>query len=181
MRQRLGVASALLWRPVLLLLDEPASAIDPAGAREVRAIVRELAGEGAAVLFSSHDLDDVEQVCDAISVIDRGHVLFAGGISGLRAAAADDPHTLRTADNARALEIAASIAGVRVARGDDDALLVSAAADALDAYMIALGRGGVAVRHLERRPRSLESLFLELTGGPAPEHRRERDLSMVGS
>jgi ABC-2 type transport system ATP-binding protein len=166
MRQRLGLASALLRRPRLLLLDEPTSAIDAAGARDVRAMVRQLAGEGAAVVFSSHDLDTVEQVCTTISVIDRGRVIFSGALDDLRAVAPDEAHVLRTSDDARALRIAASAGGVRVSAGPDDSLLVSADPGALDRYVIALGRDGVAVRHLERRARSLESLLLDLTGGP---------------
>ena len=166
MRQRLGLASALLRRPRLLLLDEPTSAIDPAGARDVRAMVRQLAGDGAAVVFSSHDLDTVEQVCTTISVIDRGRMIFSGAIDELRAVA-PDAHILRTSDDARARRIAESAGGVRIAPGADDSLLVCADAVALDRFVIALGCGGVAVRHLERQARSLESLFLELTG-PAP-------------
>jgi ABC-2 type transport system ATP-binding protein len=166
MRQRLGLASALLRRPRLLLLDEPTSAIDPAGARDVRAMVRQLAGDGAAVVFSSHDLDTVEQVCTTISVIDRGRVIFSGAIDDLRGVA-PDAHIMRTSDDARARRMAESAGGVRVAPGADESLLVCADAGALDRFVIALGCGGVAVRHLERRPRSLESLFLELTD-PAP-------------
>lgn len=162
LRQRLGLASALLRRPRLLLLDEPTSAIDAAGARDVRAMVQDLAGEGAAVVFSSHDLDTVEQVCGTISVIDRGRVIFSGAIAELRAAAPDDVHILRTSDDGRALQMAASAGGVRVTPGKDDSLLVSAGQAALDRYVIGLGGGGVAVRHLERRARSLESLLLSL-------------------
>ena len=167
MRQRLGLASALLRRPRLLLLDEPTSAIDPAGARDVREMVRQLAGGGAAVVFSSHDLDTVEQVCTTISVIDRGRVIFSGAIDELRAVAPDEAHVLRTSDDARARRIAASAGGIRVSAGPDDSLLVCADPGALDRYVIALGCDGVAVRHLERRARSLESLLLELTGAPA--------------
>ena len=167
MRQRLGLASALLRQPKLLLLDEPTTAIDPAGARDVRALVQELAAEGAAVVFSSHDMDDVEEVCGSISVLDRGRVIFSGAVDELRAIAPDTVHILRTSDDAGARRIAATIPGVRVSPDDGDALLVSADTDALDAYIIAMGRSGVAVRHLERRARSLESLFLELTGAAA--------------
>jgi ABC-2 type transport system ATP-binding protein len=161
MRQRLGLASALLRRPRLLLLDEPTSALDAGGARDVRAMVQQLAGEGTAVVFSSHDLDTVEQVCRTISVIDRGRVIFSGAIAELRAIAPDDAHVLRTSDDARALRMAAGAGGVRVARGDDS-LLVCADREALDRYVIALGCGGVALRHLERRARSLESLLVSL-------------------
>jgi ABC-2 type transport system ATP-binding protein len=169
----------------VLLLDEPTSAIDAAGARDVRALVQELAGAGAAVVFSSHDLDTVEQVCSTISIIDRGRVIFSGTIDALRAAAPADAYVLRTSDDARTRRMAENAGGVRVAPGADDSLLVSADPAALDRFVIALGCGGVAVRHLERRARSLESLFLELTGrapaaGPtAPDS--VSDLSLVSS
>ena len=179
MRQRLGLASVLLRRPRLLLLDEPTSAIDPGGARDVRALLHELAAAGAAVLFSSHDLESVEQTCRTISVLDRGRVIFSGAIEVLRGLVPPS-HLLRTSDNARALRIASSSTGVRVRQGDDDALVVHGEPEALDRYVIALGCSGVAVRHLEPHARSLESLFLHLTSGasaasPAP------PLSLVGS
>jgi ABC-2 type transport system ATP-binding protein len=162
MRQRLGLASALLRRPRLLLLDEPTSAIDAAGARDVRAMLREAAAAGAAVVFSSHDLDSVEEICSTVSVIDRGRVRFSGTIGEVRAIA-PEVYLVRTSHDARALLLAASVGGVHAAAGDDGSLLVCADGEALDRYVIALGCGGVAVRHLERRSRSVESLFLELT------------------
>jgi ABC-2 type transport system ATP-binding protein len=119
------------------------------------------------VVFSSHDLDTVEQVCTTISVLDRGQVIFSGAIDELRAIAPDDAHILRTSDDARALQIAANAGGVRVTPWKDESLLVNAGEEALDRFVIALGCGGVAVRHLEPRARSLDTLFLELTGDPS--------------
>ena len=168
MRQRLGLAAALLRSPRLLFLDEPTSSLDPAGARDVRAIARRLADEGVAVVFSSHDMAEVEELCTALTVVNHGRVIFSGTSDGLRALAPAATHALRTADDGRAIEIAAQQSGVRVAVASEGGLEVSAGPDALDAYVIALGRAGVAVRGLERRARSLESLFLELTAGAAP-------------
>ena len=179
MRQRLGLASVLLRRPRLLLLDEPTSAIDPAGARDVRTLLQELAEDGAAVVFSSHDLESVEQVCHTISVLDRGRVIFSGTIEALRGIA-PQAHVLRTSDDARALSIAQRAGAVRAEYADDDSLVVWADAGALDRYVIALGCGGVAVRHLERRIRSLESLFLEITNAPPAGSKPPRHLSLVG-
>ena len=167
MRQRLGLASALLRRPQLLFLDEPTSSLDPAGARNVRAIARRLADEGVAVVFSSHDMSEVEEICTALTVVNHGRVIFSGTADGLRALAPAATHALRTADDGRAIEIAAQQPGVRVAAASEGGLEVSAGPDALDAYVIALGRAGVAIRGLERRARSLESLFLEITAGTA--------------
>ena len=78
MRQRLGVAAALLRTPKLLFLDEPTSSLDPAGARDVRAIARQLADNGAAVVLSSHDMAEVEELCETLTVLNRGRVMFAG-------------------------------------------------------------------------------------------------------
>ena len=84
MRQRLGLAAALIRSPQLLFLDEPTSALDPAGARDVRALARRLADEGAAVVLSSHDMAEVEELCTMLTVINDGRVVFSGSVDELR-------------------------------------------------------------------------------------------------
>jgi ABC-2 type transport system ATP-binding protein len=160
MRQRLGLAAALLRRPRLLLIDEPTSAIDPVGARGVRAVLRELASDGAAIVFSSHDLDSVEEVCGTISVLDTGRLIFSGTIGDLRGRV-PPAHILRTSDNARALSAAAQRHDVRVETGERDSLLVFGQEQALDAYVLALAAQQIAVRHLEPRAHSLRSLMFD--------------------
>jgi ABC-2 type transport system ATP-binding protein len=174
MRQRLGIAAALLRSPRLLFLDEPTSSLDPAGAHNVRALARHLANEGTAVVLSSHDLAEVEELCSEITVINRGRVVFSGTVDQLRARAPAAVHAMHTSNNRLAYGLASRQPGVKVANTADGGLQVSAGTEALDAYVIALGCTGIAVRVLEHRPRSLESLFLELTGlnareVPAPE------------
>ena len=170
MRQRLGLAAALLRSPRLLFLDESTSSLDPGGAQDVRALARRLADEGAAVVLSSHDMAEVEELCSVLTVIDRGRLVFSGTIGELRKLAADTVHILRTSDDCAALEVACWRRGLVVTPASDGGLEVSAGLEALDAYVIGLGRAGVAVRFLERRTRSLESLFLELTGrGATPQ------------
>jgi ABC-2 type transport system ATP-binding protein len=164
MCQRLGLAAALLRSPQLLFLDEPTSSLDPAGARDVRAVAQRLADEGAAVVLSSHDMAEVEELCAWLTVINLGRVVFSGTVDDLRRLAPAVVHALRTSDDRAALALAADRPGLTVSPALDDGLEVSADREALDAYVIALGRSGVAVRVLERRTRSLESLFLELTG-----------------
>jgi ABC-2 type transport system ATP-binding protein len=171
MRQRLGVAAALLRTPKLLFLDEPTSSLDPAGARDVRDIARRLADEGAAVVLSSHDMAEVEELCETLTVLDRGRVIFAGTVDELRRHAPAPVHVLHTSDDGAALGLADGLLGVRVAGSTDGGLEVTASVGALDTYVIALGRAGIAVRMLEQRARSLESLFLELTD----RNRIERD------
>jgi ABC-2 type transport system ATP-binding protein len=163
MRQRLGLAASMLRMPRLLFLDEPTNALDPAGAYDVRNLARDLANRGAAVVWSSHDMAEVEELCTVLTVIDRGCVIFTGTVNELRSRAPADVHMLRTSNDAAALDLAFHRAGVSVGRADGG-LEVSADIEALDAYIIALGCAGIAVRVLERRARTLESMFLELTG-----------------
>jgi len=163
MRQRLGLAAALLRNPELLLLDEPTSSLDPAAAREVRDLARRLAADGAAVVWSSHDMAEVEGLCSVVTIVDRGRVIFSGGVEELRRRAPTLPHALRTSDDRAARAIASRCIGVRTTPVAGGGLDVLAEAAALDGFVIALGRAGIAVRALERRTRSLESLFLELT------------------
>jgi len=163
MRQRLGLAAALIRSPQLLFLDEPTSALDPAGARDVRALARRLADEGAAVVLSSHDMTEVEELCTTLTVINDGRVVFTGTVDELRALAPAAVYVLRTSDDRTALRVAIHRHGLNV-MPVAGSLEVSASIDALDSYVVGLGRAGVAVRHLERRTRSLESLFLDLTG-----------------
>jgi ABC-2 type transport system ATP-binding protein len=164
MRQRLGLAAALLRSPRLLLLDEPTSSLDPAGARDVRALLARLADEGAAVVLSSHDMTEVEELCAALTIVHRGRVVFSGTVDELRTLAPDQVYALQTSDDRAALSLASGRPGVKVTPAvDDPGLDVSAVREVIDAYVIALGQAGIAVRRLERRARSLESLFLRLT------------------
>ena len=168
MRQRLGLAAALLRTPRLLLLDEPTSSLDPAGARELRALVRRLAAEGTAVVLSSHDMPEVEDLCSALTILHHGRVAFSGTIEELRKRAAGAVHHLRTADDARAREIGAAMSSLEVTEAvDGNGLDVRGEESALDAYAIGLGRAGIAVRRMEPRERALETLFLRLTGDRA--------------
>jgi len=172
MRQRLALAAALLRRPRLLLLDEPTSALDPENAGRVRSLVLQLAADGAAVVLSSHDMAEVEGLCEVVTALDRGRVVFSGTVGELRGIAPPGLYALRTSDDPRAAALAATIKDVTVAPSADDGFDLSANLDALDAYVIALGRAGIAVRALEPRRRSLESWFVSTLGqrgaGPPP-------------
>src|SRR5262249_34204585 len=106
MRQRLGLAAALLRSPQLLFLDEPTSSPDPAGARDVRALARRLADEGAAVVLSSHDMTEVEELCTAVTIINHGRVVFSGAVDELRKRAPAETRTLHTNDDASAYALA---------------------------------------------------------------------------
>jgi ABC-2 type transport system ATP-binding protein len=163
MKQRLGIAAALLRRPRLLLLDEPTAGLDPMGVRETGALVRELAEDGAAVLVSSHQIAEVEDVCDTFTVLRRGRVAWDGTAAELRAQAPASAHSLATSDDARALEIARRHEGIRAVPWRQGGLALTAATDSLDTYVLGLGRAGVAIRRLEQLVSPLESMFFALT------------------
>jgi len=160
-RQRLAVAAALLRDPRLLVLDEPASGLDPAAARDLRALLHRLAGEGTAVLLSSHLMADVEALCRGVTVLRAGRVAYTGSLAGLRSEAGDPVHRLRTSDDRAALALDA-VAQVEV--GPDGWLHVRAGEQAMDDYLLALARVGVVVRGLEPGTSPLEAAFLRLTG-----------------
>src|SRR5262249_29257210 len=125
---------------------------------------RRLAADGVAVVLSSHDMSEVEALCEAVTIIDRGSVVYSGTIDGLRQAAPAPVHALHTSDDRAALALAAGQPGLRVAAAaDDNGLTVAADTESLDAYVLALAQTGIAVRTLEHRGRSLEALFLHLT------------------
>jgi ABC-2 type transport system ATP-binding protein len=165
MRQRLGVAAALLRSPKLLVLDEPTTSLDPAAARSVRTLARGLVDGGAAIVWSSHDMAEVEELCEQVTVIEEGRVIYSGAVEELRRRAPATVHVLQTSDDNAAAAVALHRPGlmVRMPRASGEGLEVAADLAELDAYVIALGRTGIAIRLLEHRTRSLESLFLELT------------------
>ncbi len=163
MRQRLGIAAALLREPRLLLLDEPTSGLDPAGAQAVAGLVRELATDGAAVLLSSHHIGELERVCDAYTFMRAGRIVWHGSADALAAQAPTSAFALQTSDDERALTLAAGYPGVDAGRDGGGRLTVTIAEEELDGFVLALGAGGVAVRRLELLVSPLESMFFALT------------------
>ena len=163
MRQRLGIAAALLRDPRLLLLDEPTSGIDPAGTRAVTALVRELAAQGVAVLLSSHQIGELEKLCDSYTVLREGQVVWDGSASDLDAQAPASAYALATSDDPRVLEIAQDQPGIRAGPSPRGGLAITVRDDGLDALVLALGDARVAVRRLELLVSPLESMFFALT------------------
>ena len=163
MRQRLGLAAALIRSPSLLILDEPASGLDPAGVEELRALVVELGAAGTAILFSSHDMSEVEQLCESATIVVSGRALWDGALAELRAQAPSPAYRLATSDDAAALRVAAA-ARIDVSATSDGDLSVTAAQPELDRYVLALAGTGIAVRRLEVEHTPLESMYFALTG-----------------
>ena len=165
MRQRLGLAAALLTRPRLLVLDEPANGLDPAGTRHVHRVLTGLAARGTAVVLSSHRMDDLAALCSEVTLLARGRVVFSGPLGDLAADADELDYRLRTSDPVAARRVAADVPNVGVL-GTDDVLVVRAAVPALDDLVMRLVRAGVGVRELAPVVAPLEAAFLALTGSP---------------
>lgn len=168
MRQRLGLASALLRSPRLMVLDEPTIGLDPANALAVRTQLRALAADGVAVLVSSHNMAEVAEICDRVSIIHEGHTVWEGTQSDLHLAAPAPAYRVWTSDDGRAGALARRLP-LRVETGGRRAggapLTISADADQRDAFVLELASAGVAVRQLEPDVPPLESLFSALTNG----------------
>jgi ABC-2 type transport system ATP-binding protein len=172
MRQRLGVAASLLRSPRLLVLDEPANGLDPAGIRDMRALVKRLAQSGLTVLLSSHDMGEVEEICDNVTVMRSGTVMYHGTIATLREQAPDPAHRLRTGNDPRAIALASNHPRIAAVEADD-AIAVRGSQDDVDAYISDLVANGVAVRGLTIDETPLEELFFMLTEPtPKPSHGR---------
>jgi ABC-2 type transport system ATP-binding protein len=167
MRQRLGVARSLLADPELLILDEPTNGLDPAGMREFREMIRGFVAEGRTVLLSSHLLDEVEKICDAVAIVDRGRVVMQGSLEEL-ARGGQQTILIDTSDQQRALELLAEDRAVAVAVAEADGIRVSLSPD-VDAQPAAdeIGRrlvlADLAIRRFEPARASLEQRFLEIT------------------
>jgi ABC-2 type transport system ATP-binding protein len=164
MKQRLGVAAALLKEPPLLMLDEPTNGLDPAGMADMRKLIRRLGNEGTTVLLSSHLMGEVEQVCDRVGIIAKGRIVFEGTVNDLRG---DEVVLARVSEPLRARQLVAGLPGVGAVEIAGTALRIAGAGmDTPDPAAIntRLVEAGIAVRELRSDRRSLEQVFLELTG-----------------
>jgi ABC-2 type transport system ATP-binding protein len=163
MRQRLGIAAALLRNPRLLLLDEPATGLDPGGMRDMRQLVRRLADEGMTVLLSSHLLGEVEEVCNRVAIVRRGRVVYEGEIAALTRAGA--VLRLRTSDDAVALAVCEAQPGVSGVRRVRDHLELTASEQAVGALSQALVEAGALIHELAPQSATLEDVFFSFTEG----------------
>ena len=201
MRQRMGIAAALLREPRLMLLDEPATGLDPAGMRDMRLLVRRLADEGMTVLLSSHLLGEVEELCNRVAIVRSGAIVYEGEIAALKRGAGT-LYRLRTTDDARALAVCQAQTGINDARRSDRPdsspagdngrragarpaqIEFSADESAVGLLSQALVESGVLISELAPQTVTLEDLFFSLTEGdgtvPAAATASPADPAQVG-
>ncbi|MDT0344542.1 ABC transporter ATP-binding protein [Streptomyces litchfieldiae] len=160
MRQRLGIAAALLGDPPVLLFDEPVNGLDPEGIRWIRGFLKRLAAEGRAVLVSSHLMSELEDTADHLIVIGRGRVIADTGVAELLAAASGDRVEVRTSDRTRAMTVLADAGATVAATGRDTLTVSKLAAERVTAL---LGGAGVAFSGVAAHRATLEEAYMELT------------------
>ena len=164
MRQRLGIAAALLRDPKLLLLDEPATGLDPGGMRDMRVLIRRLADEGITVLLSSHMLAEVEEVCNRVAIVRSGKIVYEGAIAELKRDAGTT-YRLETTDDQRALAVCHAQAGISDVRTERDRIHFTGDQQAVAELSQALIEAGALIRALTPQTVTLEDLFFSFTEG----------------
>ncbi|MDE7229649.1 MAG: ABC transporter ATP-binding protein [Oscillospiraceae bacterium] len=160
MKQRLGIAQALLNRPRLLICDEPTSALDPAGRKEILDILL-AAREQTTVLFSTHILSDVERICTEAAFLNNGKIAMQGTIAQLRSKRSSDGFIIETEHKAAADTLVKAFGDLQ--RTEQNALVFQGGEDRLYAVMRYIAENRMSVQRIERIEPTLESLFLEVT------------------
>jgi ABC-2 type transport system ATP-binding protein len=162
MRQRLGIAAALLRDPKLLLLDEPTTGLDPAGMRDMRVLIKRLAAQGITIVLSSHLLAEVEEVCNRVAIIQRGKIVYEGEIADLKRAAGMT-YRLSTTDDDRALAVCRAQPGINDVSAQNGQISFIAEEHAVAELSQALVEAGALIRALAPQGATLEELFFSLT------------------
>lgn len=163
MKQRLGLASALLGNPKLLILDEPTNGLDPAGIQEMRELIRSLPGQyGMTVMVSSHLLSEIDQMATAVGIISKGELVFQDSLSTLHERSKSSI-AIRTLDNMAALKIMKTY-NVECTMEDGYLFLPKLTDDDLSEHIFHLFEKDIGVVRIEEQQKSLEDIFLELTG-----------------
>jgi ABC-2 type transport system ATP-binding protein len=162
MKQRLGIAAALLKDPEVLILDEPANGLDPAGIVEVRGLLRSLGAEGRTVFVSSHILTEVRQTCDRVAILARGRCVAAGPVDEVLGGRR---RLIVGLDQLEAGRDALTSAGIDVVIHDERLYVELAGGDAEDVTRV-LAESGLYLNEMRREEADLETVFLELTADP---------------
>jgi ABC-2 type transport system ATP-binding protein len=164
MKQRLGIAAALLRDPKLMVLDEPATGLDPAGMRDMRRLIRRLADQGITVVLSSHQLAEVEELCNRVAIIRQGRIVYEGAIAELKHSAGTT-YRLATTDDERALAVCRAQRGISDVRVQHGRIAFAGDDDAVAELSQALVEAGALIRMLIPQTVTLEDLFFSLTEG----------------
>jgi ABC-2 type transport system ATP-binding protein len=160
MKQRLGVAAALLKDPELVILDEPTNGLDPAGMRDMRRLIRELGADGRTVLLSSHLLGEVQQICDRVGIISEGRMVAEHTVDELRT---EQELVIRATPRESARSLLTEALGAAAVHLYDETLRVKVAPDRAAEVNRLLVNAGIAVSELHSTERALEDVFFELT------------------
>jgi ABC-2 type transport system ATP-binding protein len=172
MRQRLGIAAALLRDPKLLLLDEPTTGLDPGGMRDMRLLIQRLAGQGITIVLSSHLLAEVEEVCNRVAIVRTGKIVYEGEIADLKRAAGMS-YRVATTDDERALAVCRAQPGISDVRLEKGRIMFTADDRAVAELSQALVEAGALIKALTPQSATLEDLFFSLTedgdGAAAPD------------
>jgi len=160
MKQRLGVAAALLKDPELVILDEPTNGLDPAGMRDMRRLIRELGSGGRTVLLSSHLLGEVQQICDRVGIINSGRMVAEHNVEDLRG---EQELVVRAAPRETAQSVLTDFLGTGTVHLYDDTLRVKVDPGRAAEVNRVLVEAGIAVSELHSTERALEDVFFELT------------------
>jgi ABC-2 type transport system ATP-binding protein len=163
MVQRLGVAASLMRKPRLLVLDEPTNGLDPAGIRDMRALIQRLADSGLTVLLSSHHMDEVDEMCTRVAIMRRGQLAFDGSMAELRGRAGRATRHLRTTDDATALSVCRTTPGVLDATRDGSRVVFDADDETVERLSRDLVESGLGILPLHAPTSALETLFFRLT------------------
>jgi ABC-type multidrug transport system ATPase subunit len=164
MKQRLGVAATLLNDPDIIFLDEPTNGLDPAGTVDMRNLIARLGQEGHTVFLSSHMLNEVQQVCSDVAIVQRGVTIKQGRVSDMLAVGAG--YAIEAAPFERALGVLSQHPELKASSADNHWIDITAEAGDVPALVRALVGADVDVYQVQVRQKSLESLFLELTNNP---------------
>ena len=170
MKQRLGLAYALLGDPELLFLDEPTNGMDPAGMAEMRDLIRSLGTEDRTVFLSSHLLHEVEQVCDSVVILSKGKLIAQGSVSELLKGRGQV--RLRTTDNEQAAAMLAALDWVEEVGVENGTVVITAPSERAAELSAALGQADIYVTEMTSGQESLESYFLEITAAEEGEEAR---------
>jgi len=169
MQQRLGLARTLVHDPKVLVLDEPASGLDPRARIEIREILNELRSMGKTILLSSHILSELSEVCNRIAILERGEMVAQGPLDEIMEGARDDTEVwLSTTDDERACVVLRELPQVAEAKIDpQQKLVVVNLKESMDLAAISTHLHGreLSLRHLERQDPTLEEVFMKLTQG----------------